>query len=118
VPGNAALFYHRGIEDILQIRANLALRDRSEGRDRPSQPEVDISDWIAGPLDQIPVDEARAQLDTYRDALREVELGVLRRECDWEFDDRSETINLRIHEIQESRSLARLVSLRVRLAIL
>jgi hypothetical protein len=118
VPGNAAIFYHRGIQLLLESQMVQERQARSEGRDRPAQTEDDISDWINGPLDQIPIDQARAQLDRFDRVLREVELGALREDCDWEFDSRPESIDLLLPEIQSTRSLARLVSLKVRVAIL
>ena len=118
VPGNAAIFYHRAIHKVQDIRYRVALRNQSEGSETTEQPEQAISEWISGPLDQIPREEARTQLDHYQSALHEVELGALRRDCDWEYDNRPETIDLMIPEIQDSRSLARLISLKVRLAVL
>ena len=47
-----------------------------------------------------------------------MELGAVRKTCDWEFELREETIELMLPEIQEIRSLARLVALRARLAVL
>ncbi|WP_169977412.1 hypothetical protein [Tautonia rosea] len=118
VPGNAAVFYHRALL-MLQERRNAERGEaRRMGKDQSEIPEIGMSDWINGPIDAIPREEARALLDRYESILREVELGVLRRDCDWGFDNRPETIELLLPEIQESRSLARLISLRVRMAVL
>lgn len=118
VPGNAAVFYHRALL-MLQERRNAERREaRLMGKEQSEIPEIGMSDWIDGPIDAIPREEARALLDRYESILREVELGVLRRDCDWGFDNRPETIELLLPEIQESRSLARLISLRVRMAVL
>lgn len=114
-PGNAALFYHRAIQLMLGHREPPAapgspLRGKSA--------EVQVADWIAGPIGEIPRDEARKVLDQYATTLKETELGAGRDACDWELDRREEGIFLLIPEIQEMRSLARLVSLRAKLAIL
>ena len=118
VPGNAAIFYHRAILMVQSVRYRETLRNQPEGLETTKSPETAISDWISGPLDQIPREEAHAQINSYKNALREVELGALRRDCDWEFDNRPETFTLMFPEIQDSRSLARLISLKVRLAVL
>ena len=51
-------------------------------------------------------------------ALHEVELGARRQSCDWEFDSRSEGLELNMSELQEMRTLARLIAVRVRVAVL
>jgi hypothetical protein len=87
----------------------------------PSAPRSDdqtIFDWVSGPLRDIPRDEARHALERFRHALHEVELGALRRSCDWELDRPDAGFDLRIPEIQQVRVLARLVALQIRLEIL
>ncbi|MEW4569231.1 hypothetical protein AB1L88_15310 [Tautonia sp. JC769] len=118
VPGNAAVFYHRALLMLQQQRNAERYEARRMGKEQSEIAEIGLSDWINGPIDAIPRQEAQALLDRYASILREVELGVLRRDCDWGFDNRPETIELLLPEVQESRSLARLVSLRARMAIL
>jgi hypothetical protein len=118
VQGNAAIFYHRAIEKILGHRALRSSMPRSESR----KPEVDTDEqaafeWVSGPLAAIPLDRAHRWLDQHQYVLREAEFGARRQSCDWEFDARPEGFDLVIQEIQEMRSLARLVALRVRVAI-
>ena len=74
--------------------------------------------WITGPLESIPLDQARQRLETYRTALVEARLGARRQTCNWEFDLRSEGIELLIPEIQNMRSLIRLVTLKARVAVI
>lgn len=120
VAGNAAVFYHRAIEMMLQQR----LQRQAEAppprppATRPASIEEAISRWNTGPLREIPLEEARKQLQLYGDILHEVELGARREACDWEFDRREEGISLLIPDIQEMRSLSRIVVLRARLAVL
>jgi hypothetical protein len=116
-PGNAAVFYHRGIQMLMETRARLTGQAKGDAA-RPGSPDVMIAEWVAGPIDKIPRDEARARLASFDNALKEVELGAARASCDWELDRRTEGIYLLMPEIQETRSLARLVALRAKLAVL
>lgn len=114
VPGNAAIFYHRAIQIVLQKRSQ-----STPGAPEPTNvPESQIQEWTTGPIETIDVARARDSLQAFAAALREVELGAARLTCDWEYDQRSEGITLLIGEIQEARTLARLVALQARLAIL
>ncbi len=115
VAGNAAVFYHRAIEMLLQKRLE---RQAGVPPSPPASLEQTISQWITGPLREIPREEARKQLQLYGDILHEVELGARREVCDWGFERREEGISLLIPEIQEMRSLGRIVVLRARLAVL
>lgn len=120
VAGNAAVFYHRAIEMMLQQRLQRQAEAPSPSppATRPTSIEETISQWITGPLRDIPREEARKQLELYGDILHEVELGARREACDWEYDRRDEGISLLIPEIMEMRSLSRIVVLRARLAVL
>ena len=115
VPGNAALFYHRAIELLDEARQNA--RSHKEPGKLLATEELASGAWITGPLESIPVDEARQWLDTFRAALVETRLGAHRQSCNWEFDLRSEGVELLLPEIQKMRSLARLVALKARLAV-
>lgn len=118
VPGNAAVFYHRAIQIVIVK----GFRSDNQAKPAPGQPPVSVEEqvsrWINGPLAEIPRDQAANQLEAFQRALNEVELGALRLTCDWEFDQRQEGLELLLPEIQEMRSLARLVALKARLAIL
>jgi hypothetical protein len=115
VPGNAAIFYHRAIEMILEQRRSTPSVRRNSS-DEVVNEEM-VTQWISGPLGAIPLDRARRWLERNRGALHEAELGARRQSCDWEFDSRAEGFVLVISEIQEMRSLARLVTLRARVAV-
>jgi len=120
VPGNAAIFYHRAVQMVIETRRRLDSRakNRPDTAVGAGSVDVQVARWSSGALGEIPRDEAAALLASFQGALKEVELGALRATCDWEFDHRSEGINLLIPEIHEMRPLARLVALRARLAIL
>jgi Sigma-70 region 2 len=111
VPGNAAIFYHRAFELLLVRRSR---EERVQRRTDESPVEV----WLNGPLSSIPREAARRVLEANRNSLHEVELGARRQTCDWEFEQRDEAVYLLIEEIQQMRSLSRLVLLRARVAVL
>jgi len=118
IPGNAAIFYHRAIEGLIRRNLQLqlqALQKRPAASLSPSDDQV--ADWLAGPIDEIPRDQLRRILDTYRSVLKEIEQGARRETCDWEFRRRDEGFSLDLDEIQQARWLARLVVLQVRLDI-
>jgi len=115
-PGNAAIFYHRAI--LMLEDARRATRRAKEQEKPLVTDEQAAADWITGPLNAIPRDQARRWLETYRSSLHETELGARRLTCHWEFDSRTEGIDLVLPEIQDMRALARLVALRARFAVL
>lgn len=120
-PGNAAIFYHRAIQFVLEMRAH---QPAVEGKPatapgkRPESIDERISRWGTVPIEEFPRDEARKGIEPFQKVLHEVELATKRSTCDWEFDLRKEGINLLLPEIQEMRSLARIVKVQARLAIL
>ena len=119
VPGNAAIFYHRAIllyEQRYRVDSDIKARQSPPGR--AVSPDEQVSTWVAGPIADIPIDKARAMVESMRSILGEIEQGASRTTCDWQFDDRPEGISLLLPEIQSMRPLARLVSLQARLAIL
>lgn len=117
VPGNAAIFYHRAIQMVLDTRARSADAPKKEPGMPSESIDERISRWGTVPLDEFPRDEARKGLEPFQRVLNEIELGAIRSTCDWEFDLRKEGISLLLPEIQEMRSLARLVKVRARLEI-
>jgi hypothetical protein len=118
VPGNAAIFYHRAVEVMLD--KYWSVRDERARKQNvpPFADERLLENWLAGPLSAIPREHAQRLLDDRRNALREVELGARRQNCDWEFDQRDEGVSILIQEISEMRALIRLVALRARVAVL
>jgi hypothetical protein len=117
VPGNAAVFYHRAIQMFLTRRQSALAYAQAQKESPPPGDDATFS-WVNGPLRDIPREQARAQIQAHTYVLNEVELGAMRKVCDWEFDLRKEAFSLLIPEIQEMRTLGRLVALRARLAVL
>ena len=115
VPGNAAVFYHRAIEMFDEARQSA--RRRKEPEKLLTTEELASGVWVTGPIESIPLDQARQWLDTYRSALVETRLGAQRQTCNWEFDLRSEGVEMLLPEIQKMRSLIWLVALQARLAV-
>ena len=119
IPGNAAIFYHRALLVAGTHRADLdAERKAVPPATQPETTDDLIYRWLEGPIADVPRDEARALIARFQTPLREVELAATRTTCDWEFESRTEGITLLLPEIQAMRSLARLVALKARLAIL
>jgi hypothetical protein len=120
VPGNAAIFYHRGVIIMSETFSSLRAKEKARPGAFPDSVVMLASDtWLNCPLGEIPRDKARKYLEPFQNALQEVELGALRSSCDWEFDQRpGEGTDLQLPELQEMRQLGRLMRLKVRLAIL
>jgi hypothetical protein len=125
VPGNAALFYHRAILMLMQKRVAEQIASKNQpanahppaAQTPPESPEMAIARLSSCLVAEFNPDEARKLLEPYETTLHEVELGAIRQTCDWEFDLRKEGIMLLLPEIQEMRSLARLVNVKIRLAV-
>ena len=115
---NAANFYYRACIILLGHRANIASRPNEAWNKKFADVEMKVSDWNSVPLNEIPREEARERLALFETALKEAELGAACLSCDWQFDRRREGISLLLPEIQEMRSLLRLVAVKARLAIL
>ena len=118
-PGNAAVFYHRAMLMLIQDRVTRAAQDKAEPEQKLLRLDEQIATWASMPLSQFPREEVRTLLQNrFERILREADLGVQRATCDWQFDQRTEGVALLLPEIQEMRSLARLVTLKARLEIL
>ena len=119
VPGNAAIFYHRGVTIMKETYSWLRAKEKARPGAFPHSLDMLASDtWLSCPIGEIQRDKARKYLEPFQNALKEVELGALRSTCDWEFDQRKEGMSLHLPEIQEMRGLGRLMQLKVRVAIL
>jgi hypothetical protein len=86
VPGNAAIFYHRAIELILEKR--LQAQGAKDRKDESGTDERTAAGWSTVALDAIPRDQAHRWLDANLAALHEIRLGARRQSCNWEFEQR------------------------------
>jgi hypothetical protein len=119
VPGNAATFYDRGVIILQETYSGLREREQTRPGTFPhSLMMLASSTWLMCPIGEVPRDRARKYLEPFQNALNEVELGALRLTCDWEFDQRTEGMNLELLDLQEMRDLGRLMQLKIRVAIL
>ncbi len=98
--GNAVVYYLRALQLLGQIRY--------------LENEEQLSKWAYGPLDQLPVAEAREFCSP--EIMREVDSGARCRDCDWQNESRFDQGELfpLLNEIQNMRRLALIVSLKVR----
>ena len=94
IPGNAAIFYHRAIEQLIESARAPYFQDPTaqeitqrkrcrRGRAKP------LADPAAG---DAPPRGLRKHLERHRFSLHEIELGARREFCDWEFQRRDEGI--------------------------
>jgi hypothetical protein len=104
VPGNAAVAYARAMRLMFQ---------NADWNEHITQ----CAKWIDLPLDQLPVDEVTAVLQTYSSALRELRKATLRERCDWEIPIRAEGTGALLPHISGMRSAVRLLTLDIRFAI-
>jgi hypothetical protein len=111
IRGNAALPYHRAIL--------LATENRGPDWKKSFEADQKIDELAGLPLKDIPLDELRSYLQSWRSVLREVEGGAKRDSCDWDLERRidADGIGVLLPEVQKMRELARALSLRCRLHI-
>ena len=108
--GNAAIFYHRAIELLLQQNSRY---QRGNNNDDLFHTDAKLLEsWLYGPIASVPRDRVNRLLEASRGSLHEVELGARRQSCDWGLEQREEGVYLLVEEMQQMRALIRLVSLR------
>lgn len=119
VPGNAAIFYHRAIEDLIEHRYRVTLQalNTKKSSSEHAGYEAAANGWLTQPLASLPRDAVGKYLESYAFCLHEVELGARREFCDWEFQRRDEGFDLSLGDIQEVRGLARLLVVKIRYEI-
>ena len=119
IRGNAAVFYHRAVEYLLLSRGSRPPETSKDTAKKKMTEQEQIDKWAYVPISEIPRDQARELLASrFAHILDEVELGALRTDCDWEYDQRKDPLWFTLLEMQELRGLARLVAVKARLAIL
>ena len=103
--GNAAAMYYRAIIVLQQ-----------DDRDRKQR--QNIYAWLELPHTELPLEEARRTLSTFRNVLPEARLAARRKRVEWDLPLKEQGVATRLPEIQEMRELARLMTIEARLAIL
>jgi hypothetical protein len=120
VPGNAALFYHRAIIQMMSAERGRAYRDQYSGKSvKESNAEQETRwSWLNAPLASLPREDVRKHLQDFASSLHEVELGARREYCDWELLHRDEGFELLLEEFQQMRAVNRVLVLKIRLELL
>ncbi len=108
--GNAAIGYYRAISH----RPSPLADPKAAQKDAET-----VEGWMTGDLAALPVADVKKYLAQYATVLREVDRAALADTCDWQLLPRlrAEGISLPIGEIQECRTLARVLALRTRLEL-
>lgn len=109
-PGNSVPFYYRAIL-ATQSMPKKALKRFWDNYDR----------WMEGPPEKMPKQEVRQFLKSFNTIFDELKVATHRESTDWSWRMRRirglKAISFLLPEIQESRQVARLLVLRIRLAI-
>jgi hypothetical protein len=119
-PGNAALHYTRAI--VLGFPSRWNELEKTHGEDfngGAGKPE-----WYspARPFSELPIEQVRAAANSFDTMVEQcIARGAVRRDCDWgrniEELEGLDVIGLLLPDVQEMRSIARMLMLRTRLAI-
>lgn len=109
-PGNSVPFY---------LRAVLSSKERSKAQVKKFHDSYDR--WMEGPPSKMPKQEVREYLRQVQTMFRELKVATHREKTDWSWRlqdlDGLQAIGFLLPEIQESRELARLLLLKIRLEI-
>jgi hypothetical protein len=108
---NAAPQYHRAILIISQTMSQV-----TEKQELWEQ----LDSWRTMPLDQLPQEEVQRKVGMFSNALQEVHFGARRRYCRWDLpieEQRQDLFAILLPEIQEMRSIARILAVRIRLQL-
>ena len=112
VPGNAAALYYRAIVHLLSRRPALA----GEDADKNMRAAAD-GEWLELPPEQLSRDDAAKALERWSNPLAEATLAARRRGVQWDLPLKEHGIQTLLPEVQEMRTLVRLLALQAKLAI-
>ena len=112
VPGNAAALYYRAIVHLLSRRPALA----GEDADKNMRAAAD-GEWLELPPDQLSRDDAAKALQRWANPLAETTLAARRRSAQWDLPLKEHGIQTLLPEVQEMRTLVRLLALQAKLAL-
>ncbi|HEV3386343.1 MAG TPA: hypothetical protein VG097_16090, partial [Gemmata sp.] len=105
-PGNAASLYYRAEAMFVENQA-LLNEIKNEKWDT----------WATMSIHNLPLDEVRAGVNMTNRIVAELEQAVLRKDCDWMLDARSEGLGLLLPELHTFRRLGFVLAVRARLEI-
>lgn len=104
-PGNAAVFYNKAV--LMYAQAAERNKELEE-----------FDQWLETPLGRLPRPVVRGRVTQRQSVINEVALASLREECDWQIPLREEMpYSILLPELQELRSLGRLLAVKARLEI-
>ncbi len=103
-PGNAAIHYHRA--SLLSDNLSKEVHEK-------------LGKLDSVPSANLPQDEVRTLLRSYRQVLQEVELAARSERCDWQMSEaiRRDGVSVLLPEVQRQREFAQVLKLKVRLEI-
>lgn len=120
VPGNAAALYYRAIVTLAQNQKNLDPERAVDDRHREQIEQVLYAlggVWLDLPRQELPLDAAKEVLARWQATLNQLTLGAGRTQAIWDLPLREEGVGTLLPEMQEIRTLARLLALRARVEI-
>jgi hypothetical protein len=112
VPGNAAALYYRAIVQLLHISRHVGEDDANKNL----KAALDGT-WLDLPPAELPLIDARKGLDRWSNVLAEATLAARRRDAQWDLPLKEHGIMTLLPEVQEMRTLVRLLALKAKLEI-
>ena len=113
-PGNGATNYYRAMLHVQELMSFLPKEEREKFYQ-------DYDTWFDKPLKDLPKEELEKWVGYYRNALEETKAAVYREECHFNLRQQDlrgmDPINLRLHDFQIIRVLARGLRMRARLEV-
>lgn len=103
-PGNAAPLYHMAIH----------LLDDTEKNDSIDK----IEEWLEMPLEEIPRDKVRAELDKFHTVLRQFNLATHREYCNWDLPVRTEGFSLLLPSLSDMKKLGKILAYKAHFQII
>jgi len=105
-PGNAAPLYMKAFMLLAQA-------------DAPDEAIERADSWLGMPLEELPREEVREDLDRFDSAIHYARMAARRSRCEWELPIHEEgnIFELMLPELSSARNLGRVIALRVRLHI-
>jgi len=111
IPGNAAALYYRAITMLINKRHLVG--------DKADKNMIAAADgeWLELPPDKLAHADVTKALRSWSNALAETALGARRRGAQWDLPLKEHGMQTQLPEVQEMRTLARLLALKAKLAI-
>ena len=109
-PGNAAPYYYRAIMQLISLRNGNEYKEF----------EKNWEQW-KNPTQPLPLEQVRTNLNAFRTLFAEIQVATHREMCDWDWRTQDlrgiAVFEFRLSEMQEARSIARLLAIKARCEI-